>query len=71
MIARAAMYMVFGQPLLAYAGLAAFVLFAATALIGYFNYRGRRIIPFKWHPRIAAAALALAIIHVIMAFSLM
>lgn len=71
MIAAVAVYMIFGQPLLVYMGMAAFVLFAAAALIGYLNYRGGRAIAFKWHPRVAVAALIFAIIHVIMAFSLM
>jgi hypothetical protein len=44
-----------------------FLLF--TALVGYTNFKGKPILSFKWHPRLAATTIALAIIHAIMAAS--
>lgn len=46
-----------------YLGILTLSAFLLTALIGYLNYKGNHRIPFKWHPRMAAMAITLAILH--------
>lgn len=46
-----------------YLGILTLTSFLFTALIGFLNYRGIRTIPFKWHLRMAAISIALAITH--------
>jgi len=46
-----------------YAGILVLLSFSFTALIGLLNYKGIHKIPFKWHPRMAAISISLAIIH--------
>jgi hypothetical protein len=55
--------LIFGKPLIMYLGILTLAAFLLTASIALMNRRGIRIIPFKWHPRCAALALSLAIIH--------
>lgn len=58
-----------GLPIVAYFGMATLTLFLATAVVGFLNFRGNTKVPFKWHPRLAATALALAAIHTVLALS--
>lgn len=58
---------ILGKPVIFYLGILTYLLFVFTALLGYFNFRGRPILPFVWHPRIAAAALISATIHGLLA----
>ncbi|KKR80868.1 MAG: hypothetical protein UU73_C0002G0148 [Candidatus Daviesbacteria bacterium GW2011_GWA1_41_61] len=60
---------ILGKPLIFYLGILTYLLFVFTAILGYSNFRGRPILPFIWHPRIAAAALILATIHGLLALS--
>lgn len=56
-------YLIFGRPLIMYLGILTLSSFIFTATIALLNRRGITIIPFKWHPRMAAFSIALAIIH--------
>lgn len=56
-------YLIFGRPLIMYLGILVLSSFLFTAFISVSNRRGITIIPFKWHPRMAAFSIALAIIH--------
>jgi hypothetical protein len=56
-------YLIFGKPLIMYLGILTLTSFLITALIGYTTLHGKPIVPFKWHPRMAAFSIALAIIH--------
>lgn len=56
-------FLIFGRPLIMYFGILVLSSFLFTASISVMNRRGITIIPFKWHPRMAAFSIALAIIH--------
>lgn len=56
-------YMIFGRPLIMYLGILTLSSFLFTASISVMNRRGITIIPFKWHPRMAAFSIILASIH--------
>lgn len=60
-------YLIFGKPLIFYLGILTFFSFLFTALIGLLNWKGIRIIPFKWHPRMAVISITLAVIHGLLA----
>jgi hypothetical protein len=53
----------FGKPLIMYLGILTLAGFLLTASIAILNRRGIRVIPFRWHPRCALAAISLAVIH--------
>lgn len=59
-----------GKPVIMYLGILTYLFFIATATVGLLNFRGNTVIPFKWHPRLAATALTLATIHAILGLSL-
>jgi hypothetical protein len=54
---------VFGKPLILYLGFFTLIAFLLTASIPVMNKRGFHMIPFKWHPRFAAGAICLAMLH--------
>jgi len=56
-------FVIFGLPVIAYLGIATLIAFFFTASIAILNFHGIRTIPFQWHPRIAALAIVLAIVH--------
>jgi len=56
-------YQILGKPLIIYLGISTLVSFLFTALIGLLNFKGIRIIPFRWHPRMAIFSITLAMIH--------
>jgi cytochrome b561 len=58
-----------GLPLVIWPGLAAMALFIAAATIMALNKFTKVRVPVKWHPRFAAAALIIALIHMILALS--
>lgn len=62
-LAEISYYMIFGKPLIFYLGLSTITSFFFTASISVMNRRGIHVIPFKWHPRMAAFSLTLASIH--------
>jgi hypothetical protein len=69
MLARIGYYQVLGKPFLAYLGLTALLLFLAAAVIGHLNMKGNHSISFKWHPIIAKVAIAIAMVHALLAIS--
>lgn len=56
-------FLIFGRPFIMYLGILTLSSFLFTASIALMNRRGITVIPFKWHPRMAAFSIALAIIH--------
>lgn len=58
---------IFGTPLVIYFGILTFASFLFTASIAVMSRRGMTIIPFKWHPRMAAVSIVIAIIHALLA----
>lgn len=69
MVYQFAYYSFLGRPVAAYFGMIAFLLLLFTATVGYLNFTGRYIIPFRWHPRLAAATIIFAIIHIFLILS--
>ncbi|MDO8592678.1 MAG: hypothetical protein Q7R92_02810 [bacterium] len=69
MIHTLAYSLLFGKPLIMYGGLLTFFLLLVTAAVGFLNYRGIRIMPFKWHPWLAAATITAAVIHALFGLS--
>lgn len=70
MVSQIAYHLVFGKPLIMYVGLLTFFSFLFTASIGYASYHGIKYLPFKWHPRLAAISITLAILHGILGLSI-
>ncbi|MDD2823214.1 MAG: hypothetical protein PHQ59_03985 [Candidatus Daviesbacteria bacterium] len=66
MIQSIGYYLIFGKPVIMYFGIVTLLSFLFTALIGFMNYHGIHKIPFKWHPRMAALSITLAVLHGIM-----
>jgi hypothetical protein len=58
-----------GFPLIMYGGILSYLLFFAAAVVAILNRKGIRIIPFKWHPRLAIIAIAVATVHAIFGLS--
>ncbi len=56
-------YLIFGKPLIMYLGLMTLLSFSFTASIAIMDKRGLKIIPFRYHPKMAIFSLTLAIIH--------
>lgn len=56
-------FLIFGKPLIMYMGIVTLSSFLFTALIGFLNFHGNHKIPFKWHPKMAAFSITLAVIH--------
>ncbi|MCL5073784.1 MAG: hypothetical protein M1308_23255 [Actinobacteria bacterium] len=69
MVSSFAYFPLLGKPLTFYIGILTYLSFLLTATIGYFQYTGKPLVPFKWHPRIAAASLILGLIHGVLAAS--
>ena len=69
MISKLAYTMILGKPVVMYGGILAFFLLLLAALIGFLNTRGIRIMPFSWHPKLALAAIIVALIHGIFGLS--
>jgi MFS superfamily sulfate permease-like transporter len=63
MIESISLFPVFGLPLIVYLGMATLSLLLFTASISVMTRRGMRRIPFRWHPRMAAVTIAVAIVH--------
>jgi len=70
MISQLAFHLVFGKPLIMYGGILTFLSLLFTASISIMNANGIRIIPFKWHPRMAIATIVLGAIHAIFGLSI-
>ncbi len=64
MIHSIAYYLILGKPLIVYMGLLTFSSLLFTAFISVSNVKfNYHVIPFKWHPRVAAVTITLALIH--------
>jgi hypothetical protein len=61
--AQIAFYPVFGFPFLLYLGAITLLSFLLTASIAVMNKKRIHAIPFKWHPRMAALSIIIAVIH--------
>lgn len=61
---------ILGKPLVFYLGILTYLSFLFTAVLGYSFFKGRPILPFKWHPRIAITSLILGLIHGLLAASI-
>ncbi|VVB73283.1 Uncharacterised protein [uncultured archaeon] len=55
--------LIFGKPLIFYLGLAVLLSFLATATLGYLIHTGRVRTDLKWHLRLAAFSILLALVH--------
>jgi hypothetical protein len=70
MLARIANTLILGKPLVMYLGMLTLLVWLvaiATILLGRKRQSGRRTV---WHGRIVAAALTLALIHMVLGLSL-
>ena len=56
-------FLIFGKPLIMYSGIIALLSFLFTALIAILKRKGINKINFKWHSRMAAISILLAVIH--------
>ena len=56
-------YMIFGKPLILYGGVATLLSLLVTAAVSTMNKRGIHVISFKWHSRMAALTVFLALVH--------
>jgi hypothetical protein len=56
-------YPIFGKPLILYGGIITLLSLLFTASISVMNKKGMHVIPFKWHSRMAAVTIVLALIH--------
>lgn len=70
MLHQIAMTLIFGKPLLMYGGLILFIFLLSTATVGFLNFRGIHVIPFKWHPVLAITTITIAVIHGLLGLSL-
>ncbi|MDO9550498.1 MAG: hypothetical protein Q7J03_05935 [Methanoregula sp.] len=55
--------LIFGKPLVLYLGIFTLLAFLFTATIAVLNRKGIHTIPFLWHPRCAAVAICIALVH--------
>jgi hypothetical protein len=70
MIHSFAYILILGKPLIMYLGIVTFLLLIFTATVGALNYKGIRIIPFKWHPVLAGLTITMAFIHGLLGLSI-
>lgn len=70
MLKDIAYYLIFGKPLIMYAGILTILSMFTTAYIGFMNLRGKTGIPLKYHFLMAKITLSLAVIHAILGLSL-
>ncbi len=55
--------LIFGKPLILYLGVLTLFAVLLIVSIAVLNFKGIRTIPFKWHPRVAAIAIFIALVH--------
>ena len=56
----------FGLPVIVWGGITTLFLMLLTFAIGFLNKRGIRVIPFKYHGKMAYITLTVAILHGLM-----
>lgn len=66
MSASVAYFMIFGIPLVIWFGISTFIGLVTTATLGILVLKGLYHIPFKWHMRMAAVTILLAVTHVLL-----
>ncbi len=71
MISNIALTLFLGKPLVMYGGIFTFILLLFTATVGFLNFKGIWVLPFKWHPRLAILTIAVAIIHALFGLSIL
>jgi cytochrome b561 len=59
-----------GLPLVVYGGITTLLLMLFTATVGFLNFKGIHVIPFKWHPRLAVTTITVALIHAVFGLSI-
>lgn len=69
MISEIAYTILFSKSLIFWLGIITYLAFVFTALISVMQKKGKRILGFKWHSRMAYIALALATLHGIFGLS--
>ena len=69
MIQSIAYTLVLGKPVVMYLGILTYLSFVSTAIVGLLNFKGYNVIPFRWHPRLAATSLILATVHALLGLS--
>ena len=70
MIHNLALTLIFGKPAVLYGGMITLLMLLLTATVGILNSKGISVIPFKWHPRLAAITIIVAIIHGLLGLSI-
>ncbi|PKG33522.1 MAG: hypothetical protein CW742_02565 [Methanoregula sp.] len=68
MLLTLAYTLILGKPLVLWLGLLTLLSVLFTATVAILNRHGIHTIPARWHPRFAAIAIILALIHGTMAF---
>lgn len=63
MLTNISFYLIFGKPLIMYLGITTLLSFLFTASIGYASLYNIKWVSFKWHPKMAAITIFLAVIH--------
>lgn len=70
MVYSIALKMILGIPLVVYGGIFTLFMLIFTAAVGYLNFHGYSVIPFKWHPKLAIITLVSALLHGLMGLSI-
>ena len=70
MIQNIAFTLILGKPVVMYGGILTLLLLLFTATVGALNFKGISIIPFKWHPRLAALTIIIALVHGLLGLSI-
>jgi len=70
MIAKIALILIFGKPLVIYLGSLTFLSLLFTASIGYASIKGIKWVPFKYHPLMAVTTITIALIHGLLGLSI-
>ena len=70
MIQTIALIKFLGLPLVVYGGMTTLLMVLFTATVGFLNFKGISMIPFKWHPVLALTTITVAILHGILGLSI-
>lgn len=70
MIHHIALTLLFGKPLVMYGGIMTLFFLLFTATVGALNFKGITVIPFRWHPRLAALTIIVALFHGLLGLSI-
>ncbi|HBH45769.1 MAG: hypothetical protein A2445_01320 [Candidatus Jacksonbacteria bacterium RIFOXYC2_FULL_44_29] len=67
-IQNIASYPILGRPLFFDLGIVTLLLMLLTISVPLLNQKGIRLIPFRWHKKLAFATLVVAVTHAVLAF---